>query len=113
MRTYILSPYPVSLLITSNEKEYRKWQKKHQPEHYDKNEPLDPGCTHWDDGCKQILVWVDKDKKYEDAHIRIAAHEACHVLDAVWDHIGEDEPGVEVRAYMQGFITELIYEEYE
>lgn len=36
----------------------------------------------------------------------VLAHEASHVADMLFEHVGEDQPGTETRAYMVQFIIE-------
>lgn len=42
----------------------------------------------------------------------VVAHEASHVCDSVFEHIGEGSPGTESRAYLLQWVTEAVLEFY-
>jgi predicted RND superfamily exporter protein len=63
-----------------------------------------------------IIVSIDtKAHKQSPPELRanIYAHEAVHVFQYVMEHVGEDEPGKEVEAYVIGRIVEQIHEHIE
>ena len=52
---------------------------------------------------KQVLE-AEEFKQYQAA--TVLAHEASHVADMLFEHVGEEYPGTETRAYMVQFIVE-------
>lgn len=40
--------------------------------------------------------------------VNTCAHEASHVADAVFEHIEEEAPGAETRAYLVGWVTQWL-----
>lgn len=60
-----------------------------------------------------IIVIVDVTQKEEDAAslAGTVAHECCHVVDSIMDHIGEDvaDLGPESRAYLMQHLVEQIF----
>lgn len=113
MKKYSMKPFPVNLWITNDDKELARWRKKHRGEDVTEAEMHVMATTFYDEECATILVHVSQDEEYAKYRVQTAAHEASHAADALWEHIGEDEPGDEVKAYMIGHITELIYKEFE
>lgn len=42
----------------------------------------------------------------------VAGHEASHVVDEIFEHVGEHHPGTETRAYLLQWVVESICEFY-
>lgn len=113
MKKHSLKPFPMTLLVCSDDKELQRWRKKHRGEDVSESEMHVMATTFYDEACATIMVHVSKDEEYEKYHIMTPSHEASHAADALWEHIGESNPGDEVKAYMIGYMTDLIYKEFE
>lgn len=71
-----------------------------------------PGCGHtWAlerNGRILIAIALGPENGYSLAHMAgVAAHEADHAAQFLWEHIGEDKPGSEADAYLVEYITEF------
>lgn len=75
--------------------------------------PIADGCTQYicneTTGDAIILVTLNRDDKDLLSIIGLVAHEAVHVFDRICEHINEDEPSEEFKAYsIQMIIMELL-----
>ena len=55
---------------------------------------------------KYGVIVATEDVKY--LTVKNMAHEAVHVVGYLLEHIGEDEPGEEIRAYLTGWVVECL-----
>lgn len=72
--------------------------------------PTSVGCTQYvcnpESGDAVILVFInDDDKQPLLSTIGLIVHEATHVFDLICEHINEDEPSMEFKAYSTQMIT--------
>ena len=64
-----------------------------------------------DDGHDLVcLVLLEAEVRDADQLASLMAHEAVHVSQMILDHVGEDEPGEETRAYLVQGVTYALLE---
>ena len=56
------------------------------------------------------FVLLEADVRDADQLAALMAHEAVHVSQIILDHVGEDEPGEETRAYLVQGVTYALLE---
>lgn len=60
-----------------------------------------------ENGGLTCIITLHEWKGYELAQVAaMVAHEAVHVAQALWEHIGEREPGKEAEAYFIQWLTQ-------
>lgn len=65
----------------------------------------------FDDGEDLVcLVLLEVEVRDADQLAALMAHEAVHVSQMILDHVGEDEPGEETRAYLVQGVTLALLE---
>lgn len=109
-----LDIYPVTIGIMTNEQEYVKFtaQNKVLLDLPPEREGAPPAATTtYLPAQYLIVVWLDTDIEDALTRVMIAAHEAAHVADYIFDLIGESTDDVdEPYAYLVGYVTRLLME---
>lgn len=63
------------------------------------------------DNQNLFLVWIDKRiKATEDQELSILAHEAEHIKQHYFESLNEDNPGIEVEAYVMQWVTHSLFD---
>jgi hypothetical protein len=64
-------------------------------------------------GTVCLVTFGKEVKEYEPLNVMgVVTHEVTHVLQALWEDMGEESPGMEVQAYLQQFITIQLFQDY-
>ena len=107
-------PWPVHVGFTSDPKRWDKEMKRMKV-----SEPFtnSPGCTttfgkevHSDDCYNRLIIVTTnaKSRKLDDV-VPVLSHEAVHVVQRIWEYVGEEMPGYEQEAYLvQWLVQEFI-----
>ena len=107
---------PVAIGFYPTRKAWEREMKrlKVKPEAYPFDSPVN-GDAHWLEngttGEAVILIGVNEELIGDDPTtlICVLVHEATHVFDWICEHMGENEPGGEMRAYaMQHIVRGLL-----
>lgn len=60
-----------------------------------------------------VIIAMPKAKgKSQEQVAGLIAHEATHVAQQLWEHIGEKQPGAEAEAYLVQHITQFALQQY-
>jgi hypothetical protein len=58
-----------------------------------------------------VVVYIDaKHHLTGGGLVNTCAHEASHVADAIFEHVEEETPGDETRAYLVGWVAQWVLE---
>lgn len=58
-----------------------------------------------------IITAHKDDEQSPEAWAGLIAHEATHVAQLLWEHLGEDQPGREAEAYIVQMVTQCCLQE--
>ena len=72
------------------------------------------GCAAFVNQCALVFVAYNKPENVKDlAYLQsVLTHEASHIVDDIFDAVGETNPGTETRAYLIEKITLGLFELY-
>lgn len=107
-----MGPWPVLVGFTDNEKAFKKEMKR-----IDCNEAsfqlnntstATTTCLYDSDGVNYFLVTFKPDIKTENLP-SVVAHEAWHVVEGIYDYVGEEKFGSEATAYLIQYLVETMY----
>lgn len=96
--------------IAFTEKSYLKECKRlniaKPPSYIEKAAAINPFVK--DDGSLSLIICFDpfRQKLHKNQIPALLAHEAVHASDYIFENIGEDKPGMEIRAYLVQYIVQ-------
>lgn len=111
MRYTHLGIYPVTIYIISKQKQLDKLAKRHDLE--DDPDLTIEGCAAAVfnlgdvEGQLELALYIPKDLR--DGSIAnvasLISHECMHIVQDVWKHLEEHNPGKEAEAYLLGYLV--------
>ena len=116
-RCLVQSPYHISLCTT--EKGFHavlkklKVPKKDWPEFITENIGACVYTFENEDGTLIAIVNMEKSKRPKEEIYPLLVHEAQHVLEHVWEFLGETKPSSELLAYSIQNISQNLMESYK
>jgi len=123
MTPWHLGIYPVSIYVITKQKQLNKLCKRHEIK--DNPEMKIDGCAAAVfnlgeiEGQLELALYIPHDLK--DGSIAnvasLISHECTHIVQSVWNHTCENEPGDEAEAYLLGYLVyhfmDIIYPDNE
>ncbi|HXO68423.1 MAG TPA: hypothetical protein VN838_05620 [Bradyrhizobium sp.] len=113
VRYFHMGPWPIYLGVMVGSKAFQEESERLTGKRDDdKVTPNGGMCVRYehDNTLPTILIvigdrWKDLTRT---ALAGLAAHEATHAVDRIFQYTGEREPGSEARAYLVGYITQCV-----
>lgn len=114
MKYFDLGQWPIYFGFTTSEKAFHKELKRLGCGHAIK--PFGGGATthlfEGSDGGLTVIVTLHEWRGHNLSQVAgLVAHEAVHVAQALWEHIGEKNPSPECEAYFVQHVVQLCLEE--
>lgn len=107
-----MGPWPVLVGFTDNKKAFEKQMKKVDCKglQFQLNDTCLATTSHlYDaDGVNYFVVTFSPDIKSENLP-SVVAHEAWHVVEGIYEQVGEDTFGSEATAYLIQYLVEVMY----
>lgn len=106
-------PYHKQIGFVTTDADARKAIEDHAlglPDGYEWPESDEGVAWRWD-GEGVYLIALNKNPALSLGRMTgLVAHECMHVVQYLWEDIGEEAPGVEAEAYLIGFLVEQIFD---
>lgn len=99
--------WPVTLWAASGKRQLRRVGKLGGPAGLDTTDCSGRVWSSSGGGAFHVTVFLAKGQAATDL-VNTCAHEASHVVDAIFEIVDEEKPGCETRAYLMGFVTEWL-----
>lgn len=114
IRYFNMGPFPIFVGFTNSPKAFAKEMKRMSVSGVDFVNPGSNATVHTlsKDGSTVCIITMEKAKdKSPEMVAALIAHEAVHVVQELWDAIGEHEPGREAEAYLVQQIVQSCLQE--
>lgn len=110
-----MGPWPIYVGFTDSPKAFRKEMKRlkvaNPPEFILNSHSNATAHTLEFEGSLTTIITMEPAKgKPVEQVAALIAHEAVHVAQQLWEHIGEDRPGREAEAYLVQMVTQCCLE---